>query len=88
MNPQTRQSMLKIIDGQETLVRFCYFLSQFKRCDQMLRFLINSRLIGATLVDWLKVNFEDSFLQASAFILKHVKKDNELKPVFTKDMIL
>jgi len=87
MTESTRQLMLKIIDGQETVVRFCYFLSQFKRQDQMLQFLINARLTGRTLVDWLKVNFQNSFLEASAFILRYVKGDAEKQPVFLKDMV-
>lgn len=70
MNPFEKNQMLKIIDGQPTLVKVMHDLTRYKDCHKFLRWLIINNITGKNLVSWLKENFGDSTLAMINFICK------------------
>lgn len=76
-----RELMHRVLDGEQRLLPVLHFLDQFKRCDDMLRWLIRSRLTGWNFWHWSQGQFGRSLDGMARFILSQLEKDEE-RPVF------
>ena len=81
MTGARRNMMLSIIDDKPQLVTVMHQLTRYKDCDKFLKWLNANRLTGENLIDWMKINFNNSTIGMVKFIIMHYNKNNEQKPI-------
>ena len=79
----------EVSNGIAGAVYFVMHLNaHYKRCDEILKWLIKHQLTGYTLLVWLKLEHQGSQLRAISLALKYI--DHEKKPkliLLNKDFI-
>lgn len=87
MSPQRRDLMFRVMDGDPRVSHYLYHLDQFHKCDLMLNWLIQNRLTGREFLNWARFHFGASILDMCRFILGHLEKNREYRPILLgKDM--
>jgi hypothetical protein len=81
--------MHRIMDGNANIAPIMYHFNNYRRCDQMLVWLIRNRLIGETFLSWMRINHKNSPFLTAAFVLSKVKKEKNVQPVLAdKDFLI
>lgn len=74
--------MLDVINGCPQVAPLMYHLNKhYPRCDEMLKWMKNNKLIGNRFLLWVKHECDNSPLQAYSIILKNVYRDRENKKI-------
>ncbi len=81
--------MLIVMDDHPAAPPLLYHVDRFRRCDEILRWLINNYLIGRKFVEWVRHEHGNSILRAGAHVLMKIDRDRVIKPVIGgRDYIL
>jgi len=76
------------MNGEYGLLPIMHQLTRYVDCDRFLNWLINNRLTGRDLLEWINTHHNKSVLGMVQFIIKHSEKNNEVKPIIlNKDWI-
>lgn len=83
LNPRRRELMFRVMDGQltdKTILHFMYMLDRLTRCDEILAWLVNSRLTGKNFKAFIK---ENNFtpLTLAKYAIRMIVKDAEYRPI-------
>ncbi len=81
LTQERKNLMHKVMDGNLSLVHYMHQLDRFLHCDNILKWLIQNRIIGKTLQEWIEINFNRSTLSMVQFIIKYREKNSEYKPI-------
>ena len=81
MSPFRREMMLRVVDGNPTLIPVMHQLTHYRDCDKFLKWLITNNITSKNLVEWLRDTFRNSTMSMVKFIIKKNNKDNETKPI-------
>ena len=81
LSPERRLKMLKVIDGHPGLPTVMFHWHKFRRCDEILDWLLLNRMTGNTLFAWLRGEFEMGTLSMARFILMKIDKEKEERPI-------
>jgi len=86
ISPQRREKFFKVLDGEQQLLPLIFFLSKSTRVDQMLDWLIQHKITGKALIEWVKLEQNQSFLFTAQEITKWMDGDREYRVLeFGKD---
>lgn len=72
---------LSIGDINHPVLPILHFLTRFKRCDEILNWLLKNRLTGNEIVLAVKYQFQNSQLTFVKWVLSRIDKNKELKPI-------
>lgn len=80
MSDRTRLMIFRVMDGVQTpeMLHIMHGLYNFKRCDEMLLWLINNCFRGYPLVNWFRHDWQRSIFEMGKYILSSIdrtKKD-------------
>lgn len=78
MTNERRTLMLMVMDGHPSVPALLYHLDRFRRCDDMLRWLIRNQLTGAKFLEWVRHEHGGSILKAGAFVLQRLARDHSM----------
>lgn len=84
MTPQRRALFFRVLaDYQpvEELLPILQHLDAFRRCDEMLAWLIANRITGKQLHLWMAFQHQRSMLKMAAYILQRLNRDPAPKPI-------
>lgn len=81
ISPETKTLMHTVINGNMTVVPVMHQLSRYRDCQKFLKWLIINNITGHNLLDWLKIDFDNSVMGMVKFIVKTHNKDKDLKPI-------
>lgn len=81
LSNKTKDLMKIVINDNMYLVPIMHQLSHYTYRDGILNWLIDNRLVGYNLLDWLKINHDNSVLGMVKFIIKHHNKSLEEKEI-------
>jgi len=81
LTSRTKQLMHQAMDGNVQLVPIMHQLSHYTSINGILTWLIRNRITGYNLVDWLKINHNNSLMGMVKFIIKHHNKDLEERAI-------
>ena len=88
LTEKTRYLMLKVVNDTPSVTPVMHQLSSYTSRDGILQWLIANRIIGPTLLDWLKVEHSNSVLGMVKFVIQHHNKEKEERAIiFNKDYI-
>jgi len=77
MTPQRRDLMLQVMNGEPQALHYLHHLNFYTRCDDILSWLIKSRLTGKEFIQWSRFSFRDSMLNMSKHILSRIEKTDK-----------
>ena len=81
LTDESKKWMKAVIDDHPPCVPIVYQLSKYRTCLNILKWLFYANIKGKNLVEWLKINHENSILGMVKFIQMHHNKDKEKKPI-------
>lgn len=82
MMDQVRRDLIHTaMDGELAVLPIFHQLSHYRSCDNFLKWLIANRIIGQTLLDWLKIEHSNSVMAMVQFIVKNCNKDRNIRPI-------
>lgn len=85
---KTKELMLIVIDNNMALVPIMHQLSHYRDVNKFLKWLIMNRIIGFNLLDWLKINHNNSVMGMVKFITRYHNKELEDRAIILgKDWI-
>jgi len=74
MDPMRRELMLRVINDDMRCVPIVYQIDQFKHCDRALVWLLEAKITGHNLYEWIHREHSGSVLFMIHFIVKQVEK--------------
>ena len=77
-----RELYLRIIDDIPQVTPIIYQIHKYKYSWFISRWLYENGIKGKTLLDFLKVKFENSIMGMVQFIIMKINKDQEEKPIY------
>ncbi len=84
-----RELYLRIIDDNPSVTPIIYQIHKYKYSWFISRWLYENAITGKTLLDFLKVKFENSIMEMVRFVIMKINKDREVKPIYAhKDYII
>ena len=81
LDPEIKDLMHTVMDGNIHLIPIMHQLYCYRDCRGFLKWLVLSNIKGTNLLDWLKVNHNNSVLSMVKFIIKSQNKALEEKPI-------
>ncbi len=86
--PKRRELMFRVMDGHYDLSPLVYQIYCHIQCDDILRWLLASRLTGQELRKWFQIECGGSFVFMLTSVVKRLRADLERKPMIVgKDYI-
>ena len=84
-----RELYLRIVDDIPSVTPIIYQIHKYKYSWFIARWLYENGIKGKTLLDFLKVKFENSIMEMVRFVIMKINKDRDLKPIYAhKDYII
>lgn len=88
MDQRRRDLMFRVMNDQQEVAPYLHHFDQFRRCDEMLCWLIRNRLVGKEFLTWAKFQFGVSMLDVSKDILKRLENNDQTKAIiYGKDIL-
>lgn len=81
LNERKRKLMLQVWDGHDPVVPWLHTMDNLYRCEEILSWLINNKLVGIRFIQYLRHDHENSLLKMCSHILKTVLGYNEPRPI-------
>lgn len=81
LNDETKNLMLRVTDDNSSLIPIMHQISHYRYRNNILRWLIHNRIIGNNLLEWLKIDHDNSVMGMVRFIIKSNNKDKEFKTI-------
>lgn len=89
MNEERRRLMLEVNQGHPAGPPYLYHLDRFKRCDEILRWLIRNKITGERFIGWVRGEYEGSILRAGAAALQAIDRESGPRKIIGgKDYLL
>jgi len=86
LNEDVKNLMHMVMDGNLNLVAIMHQLHRYKDHKIILTWLIRNRIMGNNLVDWLKINHDNSVLgMVKEIVRRHNKEATEKSMILGKD---
>ena len=82
MSNTQKDFYLRIIDQDPRVIPIAHGISRYKNQLDISIWLIRNKITGEILLDFLKVNFENSIMSMVKFIIMKINKDNQIKPIY------
>lgn len=73
--------MFTVMDGQQEILPYLHHFDCFRRCNEILTWLIQNRLTGKEFLSWVRGHFGQSMLEVSRMILMRIDREKETMPV-------
>lgn len=73
--------MLRVMMGNSEVLPYLYHFDSYRRCEQMLNWLIKNQLTGKEFLAWVKFHFNVSMLEVGRFILAQIDHEKGHRPV-------
>lgn len=80
MTNRRRGLMHRVMNGDQRVVPFLHYLDSWRRCDEMLQWLVRNHLTGKEFILWTQFNFGASMLSMAQYITRRLEKDSEGRP--------
>jgi len=77
-----RELYLRIVDDIPSVTPIIYQIHKYKYSWFIARWLYENGIKGKTLLDFLKVKFENSIMEMVKFIIMKINNDREKKPIY------
>jgi len=74
MTGHEKERMLTLINGDTRVFPYLQHIEVFKRKAEICTWLIESKITGKNLMDWIKVNFDGSCFEMCRYVLAKVEK--------------
>lgn len=81
MTNARRDLMHLVMGGQTEISVILYHFDRYRRCDDMLKWLIANHLTGREFVAWMDFHFGRSILRAAGHILMRIGKESQPQAV-------
>lgn len=75
MTEERRTMMLLIAEHHPAAPPYLYHLDRFRRCDEILRWLLKNKLTGMRFVQWVRNDHAGSILKAGADVLRRLDRE-------------
>lgn len=73
--------MLLVAEEHPAAPPYLWHLDRFRRCDQILRWLLQNKLTGMRFIQWVRNDHEGSILQAGGYVLQKLDNERGLRKV-------
>lgn len=81
MTENRRQLLLQICDGHPGLPPYLYHLTRFRRCDEILGWLVQNRITGKRFLEWVVGEHNRSILNAGAQVIARLEREKKSRPI-------
>lgn len=85
----TRKDLMHlVINDNPVLVPIIHQLTHYRCCDSFLKWLVINKITGRNLVEWLKIQHENSVMSMVQFIImKQNKERSKIPLILNKDWV-
>lgn len=73
--------MLRLLDGRQDLMHFCYHLANFRHSEAICSWLLIHGFKGERLAEWLSERFEGKTLELVKYVVSQVNRTNGVRPI-------
>lgn len=77
-----RELIFWVIDDDRSLLPVCYHMTSYRRCDQILLWLVQNRMTGHNLKQWIGMRWGNSLLDMVKYILMRLDRDSAPKAIY------
>ena len=82
MNPELREKILRVVDGETVLLPVMHEWSvHLRRCVEVLDWLIANHLTGKALVGFIQFRFPRSTLEPARWVLMKIDRQSNPSPI-------
>lgn len=82
MTPRQRDIVFKVADGNLDTLPILFNFMNYKRCDEILQWLLDNNFKGRNLIALVNREFSNQLLSTVKFILMKVDKETIMRPLF------
>lgn len=82
MSQRQRELVLRAADGHLDTLPILYNFLNYKRCDEIMSWLLQNRITGHNLIALVNREFGNQILSVVKYILMKIDRDRVMKPLF------
>lgn len=88
MSGKRRELMHCVMDGDFRIITFLHHVDGYRRCDEVLTWLVRNKITGKVFIEWSQFHFGHSLMEPIRYIRDQIDKEREAQPIlFGRDVM-